>query len=83
MDGFVFFRLSYFDYSELQLFAIFIFEVDFSETYLMTSAENSISERPNFKIFLRADTPRPPYKARAFGSRDNTPRYKKPSYSPG
>ena len=38
--GFVFFRLSYFDYSDLQLFAIFIFEVNFSETYLMTSDEN-------------------------------------------
>ena len=45
----VFFRLSYFDYSDLQLFAIFIFEVDFSETYLMTSAENSVSEPPNLK----------------------------------
>ena len=43
VDGFVFFRLSYFDNSDLQLFAIFIFEVDFSEPYLMTSAENSIS----------------------------------------
>ena len=35
----------------MQLFAIFIFEVDFSETYLMTSAENSISEPPNLKIW--------------------------------
>ena len=76
--------LSYFDNSDLQLFAIFIFEVDFSETYLMTSAENSISEPPNLKIFQGEDTHRPPYKARAFGwSRDNAPRYKKPSYSPG
>ena len=32
MDGFVFFRLSYCDYSDLQLFAIFMFEVDFLET---------------------------------------------------
>ena len=40
----------YFDYSDLQLFAIFIFEVDFSETYLMTSAENSVLEPPNLKI---------------------------------
>ena len=38
------FRLSYFNYSGLQLFAIFIFEVDISETHLMTSAENSVSE---------------------------------------
>ena len=59
MDGFVFFRLSYFDYSEL--FAIFIFEVDFLETYLMTSAENSISEPPNLKIFGGGYPPgRPP-----------------------
>ena len=49
----------------------------------MTSAENSISEPPNLKIFWGEDTPRPPYKARAFDSRDNAPRYKKPSYSPG
>ena len=56
MDGFVFFRLSYFDYSDLQLFAIFIFEVDFSETYLMTSAENCISEPPNLKFFLDPPT---------------------------
>ena len=61
MDGFVFFRLSYFDYSDLQLFAIFIFEADFSETYVMTSAENSVSEPPNLKNFWE-ETPRPPYK---------------------
>ena len=83
MDGFVFFRLSYFDYRDLQLFAIFIFEVYFSETYLMTSAENS-----NFENFLGKENPRhrpPPQKnkARAFGTRDNAPRYKNPSYSPG
>ena len=50
VNGFVFFRLSYFDYSDLQLFAIFIFDIDFSETYLMTSAENSVSEPPNWKF---------------------------------
>jgi len=50
---------SYFDYSDLQLFAIFIFEVDFSVTYLMTSAENSVWEPPNP---VEEDTPRPPYK---------------------
>ena len=33
--------------------------------------------------FLGEDTPRPPYKVRAFGTRDNLPRYKKPSHSPG
>ena len=73
VDGVVFFRLSYFDYSDLQLFAIFRFEVDFSETYLMTSAKNSVSEPPNLKIFW-GRTPRdPPYKARAFSARDNAP----------
>ena len=59
MNGFVFFRLSYLDYSDLQLFAIFIFEVDFSVTYFMTSAENSVWEPPNP---VEEDTPRPPYK---------------------
>ena len=49
--------ISYFDYSDLQLFAIFIFEVDFSETYLMTSAENSVLEPPRF---WGEDTPRTP-----------------------
>ena len=72
VDGFVFFRLSYFGYSDLQLFAIFIFEVNFSETYLMTSAGNNVSEAPNLKIF-RGDTARPPYKACAFGTCDNAP----------
>ena len=37
--------------SDLQLFAIFIFKVDFSETYLMTSAENRVSDPPNLKLF--------------------------------
>ena len=82
MGGVVFFRLSYFDYSDLQLFAIFRFEVDFSETYLMTSAKNSVLERPNLKIFW-GRTPRdPPYKACAFSTRDNAPRYKKSSFGP-
>ena len=67
MDGFAFFRLNCFDYSDLQLFALFIFDVDFSKTYLKTSAENSVSEPPNLKIF----SPRPLYKVRAFGTRDN------------
>ena len=57
----------------MQLFAIFKFEVDFSETYLMTSAKNSVSEPQKFETFLGEDTPRPPYKARAFGTRDNAP----------
>ena len=70
MHGFVFFRLSYFGYSEMQLFAIFIFKVTFSETYLMTSVENNVSEPPNLKI-SQGDTARPPYRARAFGTCDN------------
>ena len=37
-----------------------------------------------FENVLREDTPRPPppYKAPAFGTRNNAPRYKKPSYGP-
>ena len=49
--GDVFFSLGYFDFSDLQLFAIFIFKVDFSETHLMTSAENRVSDPPNLKLF--------------------------------
>ena len=36
----------------------------------MTSAENSVSKHPNLKIL---QPPPPPYKARAFGTRDNAP----------
>ena len=71
MDGFVFFTLSYFDYSDLQLFAIFIFEVDFSEIYLMTSAEKIAFLSLRIENFLGEDTPRTPHKVRAFGTRDN------------
>ena len=53
-------------YSNLQLFAIFMFEVDFSETSLMTIAENSVLWGR-----IPEDTPRPPYKGSAFGTRDN------------
>ena len=60
VDGVLFFRLSYFDYSDLQLFAIFSFEVDFSETYLMTSAENSVPEPLNLKILWKRISPDPP-----------------------
>ena len=59
MNGFVFFRLSYFDYSDLQLFAIFIFEVDFSETYFMTSAENSGLGASKYENLLEEDTDPP------------------------
>ena len=34
LDGYVFFQLSYFDCSDLQLFAIFIFEVYFAIIHL-------------------------------------------------
>ena len=47
VDGFAFFRLSYFDYSELQ--------------YLITNAENSVLKPPNLEIFCgRTETPPPP-----------------------
>ena len=75
-----------FDYSDLQLFAIFIFEVDFLETYLMTSAENSVLEPPNFG---GEDTPRPPRQGSLvplalaiMPTPPPPPRYKKPRYSP-
>ena len=42
------------------MFAIFIFEVDFSETYLMTSAENSVLEPPNLEIVWWRIPPGPP-----------------------
>ena len=48
----------------------FIFEVDFLETYLMTSVDDSVSEPPNLKIFWGKIPPHPPR------------RYKKPSYGP-
>ena len=74
LDGFVVFLLSYFDYSNLELFAIFIFEFDFSETYLMTSAENSISEPPNF--------PDPPTRLLPSALAIMPPPLQKPSYGP-
>ena len=41
----------------------------------MTSADNSVSEPPNLKVFpVKEDTHGPPYKAPAFGTRDNAPR---------
>jgi len=49
----------------------------------MTSAENSVSfGASKFENFLGKDTPRTPYKARGFGTRDNAPRLQKPSYGP-
>ena len=78
VDGFAFFRLSCFDHRDLQLFALFIFDVNFSKIYLKTSAENSVSEPPNLKIF----SPRPLYKVRAFSARDNVLPLQKPNYGP-
>ena len=37
-----------------------LLEVDFSETYLITSAENNISEPPNLKMFWERMPPNPP-----------------------
>ena len=39
----------------------------------MTSAENSVSEPPNLKIFRGRIPTDPPYKASAFGTCDNAP----------
>ena len=67
------------------MFDIFIFKVDFSETY----PRQVLKIASKLENFLVEDTPRPPYKAPAFGTRDNAPppppphpRYKKPSYGP-
>ena len=51
------------------MFDIFIFEVDFSETY----PRQVLKIASKLENFLVEDTPRPPYKAPAFGTRDNTP----------
>ena len=65
-----------------------IFVVDFSGTYLMTNAENSVLELPKPIPPYKA-SPIPPYKSRAFGTRDNVPPlppppyYKESSYGPG
>ena len=39
----------------------------------MTSDENRRLGASKFQNFLGEDTPRPPYKAVAFGTRDNAP----------
>ena len=78
-----------FDYRDLQLFGIFTFEVDFSQTCLMTSAENSILEPPNLKIFLERIPPDPSTRPLLFGAHDNVPPplppppLQKSSYCPG
>ena len=82
VGGVVFFRLSYFDYSDLQLFAIFRFEVDFSETCFMTSAKNSVSGPPNLKLFW-GRTPRdPPTRLVPSALAIMRPRYKNSSFGP-
>ena len=62
------------------MFDIFIFKVDFSETY----PRQVLKIASKLENFLVEDTPKPPYKAPAFGTRDNAPppptphpRYKK------
>ena len=81
LDGFVFFRLSYFDYRELQLFAILIFEVDFSETHLMTSAENSINWSLQIWKFSGREYPHTPLQGSCLQHSQWCPsHYKKPSY---
>ena len=59
-----------------------IFKVDFSETYLMISAENSISEPPNLKIFYWRIPPDPPTRL-VLSALPCPPGGKKPSYGPG
>ena len=51
------------------MFDIFIFKVDFSETY----PRQVLKIASKLENFLVEDTPRPPYKAPAFGTRDNAP----------
>ena len=69
-----------------KLFGIFIFKVDFSETDLMTSAENSVSEPPNLNIFWWRIPPDPPTRLLAImlprPPPPLPPRYKKPSHGP-
>ena len=64
----------------------FHIEVDFLETYLMTSVDDSVSERPNLKIFWGKIPPHPPTRllpsALAIMPPPPPRRYKKPSYGP-
>ena len=64
------------------MFTIFIFEVDFSDTYLMTSAENSISEPPNLRIFWGRICPDLPTRLVPSVLAIMAPCCKKPSYGP-
>ena len=62
-----------------------LLEVDFSETFLITSAENNISEPANLKISWGRIPPHPPTRlvpsALAIMP-PPPPRYKSPSYGP-
>ena len=64
-----------------------IFVVDFSDTYLMTNAENSVLELPNFKIFWGRIPPYPLTRlvpsALEIMSPPPPPYYKESSYGPG
>ena len=60
VDGFVFFRL-YFGYSQTCNYCL-PFSYSrwfFSETYLVTSAENNVLDPPNLKIFFGGDRQTP------------------------
>ena len=66
-----------------------IFVVDFSDTYLMTNAENSVLELPNFKIFWGRIPPYPltrlvPSALEIMSPpAPSPPYYKESSYGPG
>ena len=65
-----------------------IFVVDFSDTYLMTNAENSVLELPNFKIFWGRIPPYPltrlvPSALEIMSLPPPPPYYKESSYGPG
>ena len=55
------------------MFAVFIFEVDISEPYLMTSAENSVREPPNLKISWGRIPADPPYKVHGYCTGETAP----------
>ena len=59
VDGLVFFRISYFDYSDLQLFAVFIIRGRLFGDISHYKCWNSVSEPPNLKIFRGRTPPGP------------------------
>ena len=61
-----------------------IFVIDFSDTYLMTNAENSVLELPNFKIFWGRIPPYPLTRLLPLALEImSPPYYKESSYGPG